>query len=135
MVIFPGKVRQEHRAEVNSAPSNGTVVTTIVPAFEAVLNSELGYSGPEIGAQAGGYAYQEQSFAQLATGLTQKALRSGMGILPLFSSTSACNSVRMLGLILQISPTLQTKTEAQERPQHGPEHKQLREVSTAIESL
>jgi hypothetical protein len=65
--------------EVHSALRGGTGAKTIARAFKAVLNSELGHSGPEIGAQAAAYAYQESSLAQLATGPTQKALRSGDG--------------------------------------------------------
>ncbi len=49
--------------EVNSALSGGTGKQTMARAFKAVLNSELGHSRPEIGAQAAAYAHQEKSLA------------------------------------------------------------------------
>ncbi len=43
--------------EVNSALSGGTGKQTMAQAFKAVLYSDLGHSGPEIGAQAAAYAH------------------------------------------------------------------------------
>ncbi len=82
--------------EVNSTLSGGTREQTIARAFMALLDSELGHSGPGIGAQAAAYARQEKSLAQLAIGPTQKALRSGDGVsTPILSNK--CVGKRTIG--------------------------------------
>jgi hypothetical protein len=58
-----------------------------------------------------------------------------MGILPLFSPTNAGRIVKLVELILQISPCPQIKTEAREGPQQGLKHGQLQEAYVVIESL